>query len=170
LRTLLGQDPGLPVANVGEIASKVPGIDKATVRQRLEIHREAASCARCHNKIDPLGLALENYNAAGEWRDREGHGYEGRVEENDPIIDASAKMPDGTAFNGVEGLQAQLLQKEDLFLTALSSQLYTYGLGRELGFSDRAAVRASVAAVKKNRYLLRALLLTIVQSDLFTTK
>ncbi|HEX8312798.1 MAG TPA: DUF1592 domain-containing protein, partial [Chthoniobacteraceae bacterium] len=170
LRTLLGQDPGLPVANVGEIASKVPGIDKATVRQRLEIHREAASCARCHNKIDPLGLAMENYNATGEWRDREGHGYEGRVDENDPVIDASAKMPDGTAFNGVEGLQAQLMQKEDLFLTALSSQLYTYGLGRELGFSDRAAVRASVAAVKKNRYLLRALLLTIVQSDLFTTK
>jgi hypothetical protein len=170
LRTLLGTDPGLPVANVGEIASKVPGIDKATVRQRLEIHREAASCARCHNKIDPLGLAMENYNASGQWRDREGHGYEGRIEENDPLIDASAKMPDGTVFNGVEGLQAQLLKKEDLFLTALSTQLYTYGLGRELGFSDRAAINASVAAVKRNRYLLRALLLTIVQSDLFTTK
>ena len=170
LRTLLGSDPGLPVANVGEIASKVPGIDKATVRQRLQIHREAASCARCHDKIDPLGLALENYNAAGEWRDREGHGYEGRIESNDPIIDASAKMPDGTAFSGVEGLQEQLLKKEDLFLTALASQLYTYGLGRELGFSDRPAVRASVVAMKRNRYLLRALLLTIVQSDLFTTK
>ena len=89
LRTLLGSDPGLPVANVGEIASKVPGIDKATVRQRLAIHREAAACARCHDKIDPLGLALENYNAAGEWRDREGHGYQGRIEEKDPIIDAS---------------------------------------------------------------------------------
>jgi len=170
LRTLLGSDPGLPVANVGEIASKVPGIDKATVRQRLAIHREAAACARCHDKIDPLGLALENYNAAGEWRDREGHGYQGRIEEKDPIIDASAKMPDGTEFNGVEGLQAQLLKKEDLFLNALASQLYTYGLGRELGFSDRPAVRASVEAMKRNKYMLRALLLTIVQSDLFTTK
>ncbi len=170
LRTLLGTDPGLPVANVGEIASKVPGIDKATVRQRLAIHREAASCARCHDKIDPLGLALENYNACGEWRDREGHGYQGRIESNDPLIDASAKMPDGTEFKGVEGLQAQLLQREDLFLTALASQLYTYGLGRELGFSDRPAVRASVEAMKRNKYMLRALLLTIVQSDLFTTK
>ena len=72
LRTLLGQDPGLPVANVGEIATKVPGIDKATVRQRLEIHRKNPACARCHDKIDPLGFALENYNACGEWRVREG--------------------------------------------------------------------------------------------------
>ena len=170
LRTLLGSDPGLPVANVGEIASKVPGIDKATVRQRLAIHREAASCARCHDKIDPLGLALENYDACGGWRDQEGHGYEGRIEKDDPLIDASAKMPDGTDFKGVEGLQTQLLKKEDLFLTALASQLYTYGLGRELGFSDRPAVRASVEAMKRNKYMLRALLLTIVQSDLFTTK
>ena len=170
LKTLLGSDPGLPVANVGEIASKVPGIDKATVRQRLAIHREAASCARCHDKIDPLGLALENYNAAGEWRDQEGHGYQGRIEKDDPVIDASAKMPDGTEFKGVEGLQEQLLKKEDLFLNALASQLYTYGLGRELGFSDRATLRASVAAMKHNKYMLRTLLLTIVQSDLFTTK
>ena len=170
LRTLLGSDPGLPVANVGEIASKVPGIDKATVRQRLGIHREAASCARCHDKIDPLGLALENYNACGEWRDQEGHGYQGRIEKDDPVIDAAAKMPDGTEFKGVEGLQEQLLKKEDLFLNALASQLFTYGLGRELGFSDRATIRASVEAMKRNKYTLRALLLTIIQSDLFTTK
>ena len=79
-------------------------------------------------------------------------------------------MPDGTEFKGIEGLQTQLLKREDLFLTALASQLYTYGLGRELGFSDRPAVRASVEAMKRNKYMLRALLLTIVQSDLFTTK
>src|SRR5205085_633358 len=75
MKNLLGTDPGLPVANAGDIAPKVPGIDKATVRKRLEIHRELPQCARCHNKIDPLGFALENFNAAGEWRDREGFGY-----------------------------------------------------------------------------------------------
>jgi len=170
LRTLLGTDPGLPVANVGEIASKVPGIDKATVRQRLQIHREAPSCARCHDKIDPLGLAMENFNAAGEWRDREGHGYQGRIEENDPLIDASAKMPDGSEFKGVEGLQSQLLKQEDLFLTALASRITTYGLGRELGFSDRPTVRDAVTAMKRDGYSMRSLLLSIVQSDLFTTK
>jgi Protein of unknown function (DUF1592)/Protein of unknown function (DUF1588)/Protein of unknown function (DUF1587)/Protein of unknown function (DUF1595)/Protein of unknown function (DUF1585)/Planctomycete cytochrome C len=170
LRTLLGMDPGLPVANVGEIQSKVPGIDKATVRQRLAIHRENPSCARCHDKIDPLGLAMENYDACGEWRDKEGHGYQGRIEQDDPFIDASAKMPDGTLFTGVEGLQAQLLKKDDLFLTALASQLYTYALGRELGFSDRPTVRASVADMKQNNGSVRILIRDIVQSPLFTTK
>ena len=170
LKTLLGSDPGLPIANVGEIQPNVPGIDKATVRQRLAIHREIASCARCHDKIDPLGLALENFNAAGQWRDREGHGYNGRIEKNDPLIDASAKMPDGTAFAGVRGLQEQLLKKEDLFFNALASQLTTYALGRELGFSDRAAVRHFVEQMKQDKHSLRALITAIATSDSFTTK
>ena len=170
LRTLLGMDPGLPVANVGEIQSKVPGIDKATVRRRLAIHRENPSCARCHDKIDPLGLAMENYDACGEWRDKEGHGYQGRIEADDPVIDASAKMPDGTMFTGVEGLQAQLLKKDDLFFNALASQLYTYALGRELGFSDRPTVRAAVADMKRHNGSVRTLIRDIVQSPLFTTQ
>ena len=170
LKTLLGSDPGLPVANVGEIQSKVPGIDKATVRQRLAIHREVASCARCHDKIDPLGLAMENFNATGEWRAQEGHGYNGRIEKNDPVINASAKMPDGTEFVGVEGLQAQLLKKEDLFLTSLANQLTTYALGRELGFSDRPAVRGFVEQMKREKYTLKALIAAIVSSEAFTTK
>jgi len=170
MKTLLGTDPGLPVANVGEIQSKVPGIDKATVRQRLATHREAASCARCHDKIDPLGLALENFNAAGEWRDQEGHGYNGRIEKNDPVIDASAKMPDGTEFKGVEGLQQQLLKKEDLFLNSLATQLTTYALGRELGFSDRPAIRSFVEQMKREKYTLPALITAIVTSEAFTTK
>jgi hypothetical protein len=170
MKTLLGTDPGLPVANVGEIQSKVPGIDKATVRQRLAIHREVASCARCHDKIDPLGLALENFNAAGEWREQEGHGYNGRIEKNDPVIDASAKMPDGTEFVGVDGLQAQLLKKEDLFLASLANQLTTYALGRELGFSDRPAVRGFVEQMKREKYTLKGLIAAIVSSEAFTTK
>ncbi len=170
MKTLLGTDPGLPVANVGEIPGKVPGINKATVRERLEIHRQNASCARCHNKIDPLGFALENFNACGQWRDREGHGYNGRIGSNDPLIDASAKMPDGSEFNGVEGLQQQLLKNEDLFLQSLASQMSTYALGRELGFSDRPAIRQHVDAMKKNKYTLRSLLEAIVTSPQFTKR
>ena len=170
LKTLLGSDPGLPVANVGEIANSVPGIDKATVRQRLAIHRENPSCARCHDKIDPLGLALENYNAAGQWRDREGHGFGGRIENDDPIIDASAKMPDGTEIVGVAGLQKELLRHEDLFLNSLASQIATYALGRELGFSDRPEIRQTVEIMKEHDYSLRSLILAIALSDLFRTK
>lgn len=170
LRNLLGTDPGLPVANVGEIAPKVPGIDKATVRQRLAIHRELPQCARCHDKIDPLGLSLENYNAAGEWRLQEGFGYQGRIGKNDPVIDASAKMPDGTKFTGVTGLQDQLLEKEDLFLRCLASKLFTYALGREMGYSDKATLDSAVAHLKANNDTLRSLIHFIATSQTFLSK
>jgi hypothetical protein len=170
LKNLLGTDPGLPVANVGEIAPKVPGIDKATVRQRLAIHRELPQCARCHDKIDPLGLSLENYNAAGEWRLQEGFGYKGRIGENDPVIDASAKLPDGTEFTGVSGLQDQLLRKEDLFLRCLAEKMFTYALGREMGYSDKSHLDAAVAHLKENGRTLRTLIHFIITSKPFLTK
>jgi len=170
LKTMLGTDPGLPVANAGDLASKVPGIGQATVRQRLQIHREAASCARCHDKIDPLGFSLENFNAAGEWRDHEAQAWNGRSAKDDPVIDASARMPDGTEFKGVEGLQTQLLKQEDLFFNALASKLFTYALGRELGFSDRPMVRAATTEMKKRGSTLRSLILAVAASDRFSTK
>jgi len=170
LRTLLGQDPGLPVANVGEIATKVPGIDKATVRQRLEIHRKNPACARCHDKIDPLGFALENYNACGEWRVREGHGYQGRIESNDPLIDASAKMPDGAAISGVTGLQNYLMQNDALFLRTLTGAMATYALGRELGVADKQLVDGSVVKARKNGMTLRSLIHAVVDSREFRSK
>lgn len=170
LKNVLGTDPGLPVANAGDIAPKVPGIDKATVRKRLEIHRELPQCARCHSKIDPLGFALENFNAAGEWREQEGFGYKGRIERNDPKIDASSKLPDGTEINGVDELRAALLKKEDLFLNCLSGKLFTYALGRELGVADQPLVKASIEHVKQNRYTLRSLVQFIATSEAFATK
>lgn len=170
LKTLLGTDPGLPVANAGEIAPKVPGIDKATVRQRLEIHRELPQCARCHSKIDPLGFALENFNAAGEWRDQEGFGYKGRVGRDDPVIDASSRMPDGTEINGVAGLQTAMLAREDLFLRSLTTHLLTYALGRELGLSDQPTIDRLVSDLKRERYTLRGLLKSLVTCQAFTTK
>jgi hypothetical protein len=170
LKTLLNTDPGLPVANAGEIAPKVPGIDKATVRQRLEIHRELPQCARCHDKIDPLGFALENFNAAGEWREQEGFGYKGRIGTNDPLIDASARMPDGTEIVGVAGLQEAMSAQEDKFLGALASRLMTYALGRELGLADRPTVDAVVAEMKQNSTTVRALIKAIVSSEAFATK
>ena len=170
LKTLMGIDPGLPIANAGEISPKVPGIDKATVRQRLEIHRSLAQCARCHNKIDPLGFALENYNAAGEWREQEGFGYKGRIEKNDPKIDATSAMPDGTKIDGVAGLQAAMLAKEDLFLNCLASKLMTYAYGRELGLADQPIVKSAVAQMKQNGCTLRSLIQSIIASEPFTTK
>jgi mono/diheme cytochrome c family protein len=170
MKALLGIDPGLPVANAGEIAPKVPGIDKATVRKRLEIHRTLDQCARCHNKIDPLGFALENYNAAGEWREQEGFGYKGRIERNDPKIDATSEMLDGTQIVGVAGLQDAILKNEDLFLSCLASKVLTYALGRELGLADQPTVRAAVAHMKANGKTLRALLQFVATCEPFETK
>ena len=170
LKNVLGIDPGLPVANAGDIAPKVPGIDKATVRKRLEIHRTLPQCARCHSKIDPLGFALENFNAAGEWRDQEGFGYKGRIERNDPKIDAASKLPDGTAIDGVDELRTVLRQKEDLFLNCLASKLLTYALGRELGIADQPTIKAAVAHTKKNNHTLRSLIQFIVTSESFGSK
>ncbi|MCH9655623.1 MAG: DUF1592 domain-containing protein [Planctomycetes bacterium] len=170
MKNLLGIDPGLPVANVGDIAPKVPGIDKATVRKRLEIHRELPQCARCHNKIDPLGFALENFNAAGEWREQEGFGYKGRIGPNDPKIDASATMPDGTKFTGVDGLRDALIKQESLFLKCLSGKLLTYALGRELGIADNPTIDQAATEIKNNNYTLRSLIKFIVLSEPFLSK
>jgi len=170
LNTMLNTDPGLPVANAGELPSKVPGIGKATVRQRLTIHRESPACARCHDKIDPLGFALENFNAAGEWRDVESTGWNGRTQQGDPKIDASATMPDGSKFIGVRGLQDELYKQQDKFLAGLSSKLHTYALGRELGFSDQPMINNSVAVMKKENYTLRSLIHAIVASESFSSK
>lgn len=170
MKNLLGIDPGLPVANVGDIAPKVPGIDKATVRKRLEIHRELPQCARCHNKIDPLGFALENFNAAGEWRVQEGFGYKGRIGPNDPKIDASASMPDGTRFTGVDGLRNSMMKQETLFLKCLSGKMLTYALGRELGIADNPTIDLAVKEMKKNNYTLRSLIKFVVLSEPFQSK
>jgi mono/diheme cytochrome c family protein len=169
MKTLLGTDPGLPVANAGDIPPKVPGADKATVRQRLAMHRERPQCARCHDKIDPLGLALENFNAAGQWREQEGFGYKGRISQDDPKIDASATMPDGTQFVGVEGLQNALLKQQDLFFTAMANRMYSYALGRELGLADAPENKAAAAHLKKHG-TLRSLIRFVVGSKAFRTK
>jgi hypothetical protein len=139
------------------------------VRQRLEAHRSLAQCARCHARIDPLGFALENYDASGEWRLQEGFGYKGRIGRNDPMIDASGELPDGTAINGVEGLQAALLANSDAFVTALSRAMLTYALGRELTLADEPAVTEIVNTLTAKKASLRDLIQAIVTSTPFTT-
>lgn len=170
LNNILGINPGLPVADAGDIAPKVPGIDQATVRERLEIHRELPQCARCHNQIDPLGFALENFDASGAWREREGHGYEGRIRDKDPLIDASSQLPDGTKIAGLDSLKEELLRQEDAFLRCLAAKMLTYALGRELGIVDRPRVDAAVEHMKSNELTLRSLIEFVVQSDTFRMK
>ncbi|HEY8506456.1 MAG TPA: DUF1592 domain-containing protein [Gemmataceae bacterium] len=170
LENPLGDPPPPPPPDAGDLAPKVPGIDKATVRVRLEAHRRLANCAACHNKIDPLGFALENYDAVGRWREREGFGPRGRVNPNDPPIDASGKLPDGRSFVGVGGLKKLLLEDEDRFLDCLTGKMLTYALGRGVEPTDRELVRELREGMKRDGYTLRGLIKGIVRSDAFRMK
>ncbi len=90
--------------------------------------------------------------------EQEGFGYKGRIERNDPKIDASAVMTDGKKIVGVDGLQKAILEREDLFLKSLAASLYTYALGRELGLADQPMVKDAVAHIKKNGRTLKSLI------------
>ncbi len=165
LERLLGDPPPPPPPNVGEIPSSADqGRKRVTVRKRLQIHRTNPQCARCHDKIDPLGFALENFDHAGSWREREGR------RRDSPPIDASAQLPDGTKFNGVEGLQAQLLKRKSQFLQCLSRKMYTYALGRELGYADEPVIKEAVRYMRAKRMTLRSLLHHVVSSRVFHRK
>lgn len=170
LETLLGDPPPPPRPNAGEIPQKVPGEGQVTVRQRLEIHRRVSACAACHNKIDPLGFALENFRADGSWEEREATAAGAWARDTDLVIDASARMPDGREFRGVDELQKILLQDEDKFLRNLAERIATYALGRGMEFSDRAWIDSLVVKMKKDDRTLHGLIKDIVTSKQFRSK
>lgn len=141
-------------------APPFPENDKAltgSLRQRMEQHRANPSCASCHNRMDALGFGLENFDAIGGWRDRDG----------DFAIDASGTLPDGASFKRPGELKQILLQKKDDFVRCLSEKMLTYALGRGLEFYDKCAVDEVSAALAKNDYKFSTLILEIVASDPF---
>ena len=170
LENILGDPPPPPPPDAGEIPQKVPGVGKVTVRRRLELHRQLPACAACHNKIDPLGFALENFRGDGSWATQEANGWQGWINTNDPPINASAKMPDGREVNGIEGLQAALLEQEDKFLRCLVEKLATFALGRGMEYSDRKWLDSLVTNMQSSGKTLRGLIKDIVASDQFKTK
>jgi hypothetical protein len=127
------------------------------VRERLAQHRADPVCAGCHKLMDPPGFALENYDAVGRWR---------TVEEGRPI-DAAGGLPDGSEFEGVDGLQQGLLNRPELFAGALTEKLLTYALGRGVEYYDGAAVRGVVAKAQAEDYRFSSLILGITNSTPF---
>lgn len=140
-----GRTPPPPPANVSAIEPNPPGSPKATIRQKIETHRHNANCAACHAKIDPLGLAWDNYDVIGQWRTREkvatGTG-------EDPLIDPSGVLPDGRAFQDSVQFKRRILEERDQFLRAFVEHLCTYALRRVLTVDDRDAVSAIVAEAR----------------------
>jgi mono/diheme cytochrome c family protein len=167
LRELLGDPPNNPPPNAGEIQPNTSG-QNLTVRQRLELHRRDDVCASCHAKLDPFGLALENYDAIGAWRERfNGEGFRGS---NAPLLDVSGTFPGGRKFATLEEYKAGLLAQKDKFARAFATKLLTYALCRPVGYADHELVGSLVETLKKNEYRIQPLILAIVDSEAFQTK
>ena len=129
----------------------------------------SASCASCHTKIDPLGLALENYDAIGAWRDRQnGEGRKG--DRNDPPIDASGVMPEGKAFQTLPEFKQALREEKAKFLKGFTEKLLAYALGRPVGVTDRTLVAQVLAEAAKEDDRLLVLLQAIVTTRAFQMK
>ena len=127
------------------------------VRKRLEIHRQNPACASCHQIMDPLGLALENFDLVGRWRMTEG----------DSPIDASGTLVDGTPLDGPASLRKAILSEPEQFASAFTERLMSFALGRSIEHSDMPAVRAILHRAERDDYRFPALLLGVIQSPQF---
>jgi len=159
LDKLLGTPPAPPPPNTATDLSQKAGEAPKTVRARLEQHRDKAVCKQCHGVIDPTGLALENFDAIGQWRivDRQA---------NAPI-DASTVLPNGVAINGPVELKAQLVARPAMFAQAVTEKLMMYALNRQLDYFDMPQVRGVVHAAAKDNYRFSSIVLGIVNTDAF---
>jgi len=157
LRNIFGAPTPAPPPNV-------PALDESTMaanlpmRQRLAAHRSNAVCASCHRTIDPVGFSLENFNALGQWRD---------IEVEEQPVDSSGALPGDKEFRGIDGLEAALLRRPELFVTTLTENLMTFALGRGVEYYDAPAVRRIVNDAEKAEYRFSSLILGIVKSAPF---
>jgi mono/diheme cytochrome c family protein len=160
LDKLIGTPPTPPPPDTATDLSQKAGEQPKTVRARLEQHRDKAVCRQCHGVIDPTGLALENFDAIGQFRTVD------RQAANAPI-DASTVLPSGVAINGPVELRAQLADRPAVFAEALTEKLMMYALNRQLEYFDMPQVRAVVRGAAKNNYKLSSIVLGIVNADAF---
>jgi Protein of unknown function (DUF1592)/Protein of unknown function (DUF1588)/Protein of unknown function (DUF1587)/Protein of unknown function (DUF1585)/Protein of unknown function (DUF1595)/Planctomycete cytochrome C len=159
---IFGKSPPPPPANVSPIPTNPTG-PKATLREKLEAHIHDASCAACHARIDPLGLAFENYDAIGRWRTEEVTDGVGA----NPKVTAHGKLPDGREYKDADEFKKLLLHDLDAFNATFIEKLATYGLRRSMSYSDRDELKAIAAASKAKDYRLRDLVEAFVCSGLF---
>lgn len=158
LETILGTPPPDPPANVPPLAEKARRGTVLTMRERMAEHRANPVCASCHSMMDPLGFALENFDAVGHWRDMEVPGQP---------IDASGTFPDGTKFNDLSTFRLALTQRPERFVTTLTERLLTFALGRGTEYYDMPAVRKIVRESASTNYRLSSIVLGVVKSAPF---
>ncbi len=158
LDNVLGSPPPAPPPNVPEFPENEAGTTPKSVRERLERHREDRVCAACHAVIDPLGFALENFDAIGGWR---------TVDESGNPIDALGSWPGGQELDGFSGLRAMLVDSPERFVGTVTEKLMSYALGRRLEYYDQPAVRQIVERSRADDYRWSSIILGIVESPAF---
>ena len=159
LENLLGVHPNPPPPDIEPLEPDTRGV--TTIREMMEKHRKIATCYECHRKIDPFGLALENYDHLGSWRSIYTKGLS---------IDSSVQLSEGTILKGPTGIKEYILARPEQFTRCLTEKLLVYALGRRLSFTDRADVDRVVAELPKHNYSLRQLIHFIVASRAFNSK
>ena len=180
MERILGITPTPPPPNIPGVEPDIRGT--ATLRELLDEHRNVVSCASCHNKIDPLGFALESFDVTGLRRDR----FRNRNSESErvdvvvrgrkvqyrlgPKVDSSGKFLDGSTYNDFHDYRDYLAKYDDRLARAFAGKLLTFATGRELGFSDRAELDRIVADTTQNKHRLRDVFHRIIQSEIFLNK
>lgn len=156
LDNILGTPPPPPPPDVPALDDQMVS-DSLPIRERLAAHREQKVCASCHNTMDPLGFALEEFDAVGRFR----------LHDNFHPVDAAGGLPDGSTFEGVAGLEQALLSRPELFASTVAEKLFIFALGRNVEPEDAPAIRGMVRRAAADDYRLSTLILGLVQSPPF---
>jgi hypothetical protein len=156
---LLGTPPPPPPPNVPELSQTktVENGKQLSVRERMEIHRASAACSSCHRMIDPIGLALENFDPTGLWR----------IRDADSLVDANTRLWDGTKVDGPAGLRQAILNHSEAFIDNLTERLTTYALGRRVDYRDMPLIRSIATNAARNNQRFSSFILGIVKSPAF---
>ncbi len=162
MEQIIGAPPAPPPPNVEALPETQPGERALTVRERMIVHRADPSCRGCHGLMDPLGFALENFDATGRWRDIDRFAR--------TPIDSEAELPNGVVVTGPDALRDALMERPDQFVQTLTNRLMTFALGRVLDHRDMPRVREIVHAAERNDYRFSSIVLGIVNSDQFRMK
>ena len=159
MEVLLGSPPPAPPPNVPALdeTKAASGGKMLSTRERMEEHRKNPACTSCHRVIDPLGLALENFDATGAWR----------IKDNEVPVDSVGDLYDGTKMDGPAGLRQAILKHSDVFLLSFTENLMTYALGRRVEYTDMPAIRAIIRDAGKSHHRLSSFVLGVVNSGAF---
>ena len=155
LDNLLGSPPPPPPADVPSLVERSADGKPRSMRERMEQHRANPACASCHRRMDPLGFALENFDAIGAWRS---------TSEAGTAIDATDRLPDGAEVRGLDGIRHIVIEQKEEFVRTVTEKLLTYALGRGLEWYDYPSVRAIVRGAAQNDYRWSSIIVGVVNS------